>query len=154
MSLREKTAWIAVLTTLVVWSYYFGRFWTEALAGRIDGDSVRQLFIVCLVVTFVVMLGLTVAMSVAARRAMDAPPDELERQIEARADRIGFKLLELLCPIAMIGGLLGLDAIRAGFPQDPAGSTAIIFVNGFLMVLVVVELVREGIKIALFRMTA
>lgn len=154
MSLREKTSWIAVLTTLVVWSYYFVAFWTEALAGRIDGDALRQLFIICLVITIAVMLGLTVAMSVAARRAMDAPPDELESQIEARADRIGFKVLELLSPIAMIGGLLSLDAIRAGFPQDPAGSTAIIFVNGFLMVLVVVELVREGIKIALFRMTA
>lgn len=154
MSLREKTSWIAVLTTLVVWSYYFVAFWTGALAGRIDGDALRQLFIICLVITIAVMLGLTVAMSVAARRAMDAPPDELERQIEARADRIGFKVLELLSPIAMIGGLLSLDAIRAGFPQDPAGSAAIIFVNGFLMVLVVVELVREGIKIALFRMTA
>jgi len=154
MSVREKTSWIAVLTTLVVWSYYFSVFWGEALAGRIDGEGIRNLFIICLVITGIVMLGLTIAVAVAARQSMDAPPDELERQIEGRADGIGFKLLELLVPVVLIGGLLNLDAIRGAFPDDPVGSTAIIFANGFLMMMVLVELVREGVKIVLFRMTA
>lgn len=154
MSVREKTSWIAVLTTLVIWSYYFSTFWQDALAGRIDGESIRNLFIVCLVISLVVMLGLTIAIAVAARQSMDAPPDELERQIEARADSIGFKLLELLVPVVLIGGLLNIDTIRASFPGDPAGSTAIIFTNGFLMTMVVVELVRECTKIVMFRMTA
>lgn len=154
MSMREKTSWIAVVTTLVIWSYYFGAFWGDALAGRIDGEGVRNLFIICMVVSVVIMLGLNIAAAVSARQSMDAPPDELEQQIEARADRIGFKLLELLVPILLIGGLLNIDAIRTAFPTDPAGSTAIIFVNGFLMTFVLVELVREGVKIIMFRMTA
>jgi|SRR5215217_6655426 len=154
MSVQEKTSWIAVLTTLVIWSYYFSAFWGDALAGRIDGEGIRNLFIICMVISVVVMLGLTIVVTVSARQNMDAPPDELERQIEARADSIGFKLLELLAPIVLIGGLLNVDAIRSAFPADPAGSTAILFVNGFLMTMVVVELVREGTKIVLFRMTA
>lgn len=154
MSMREKTSWIAVVTTLVIWSYYFSAFWGDALAGRIDGEGVRNLFIICMVVSVVIMLGLNIAAAVSARQSMDAPPDELEQQIEARADRIGFKLLELLVPILLIGGLLNIDAIRTAFPTDPAGSTAIIFVNGFLMTFVLVELVREGVKIIMFRMTA
>ena len=154
MSMREKTSWIAVLTTLVIWSYYFSVFWGEALAGRIDGEGVRNLFIICMVISVAIMLGLTIAVAVAARQSMDAPPDELERQIEARADSIGFKLLELLVPVVLIGGLLNVGTITAAFPDDPAGSTAIILVNGFLMTMVVVELVREGTKIVLFRMTA
>lgn len=154
MSVREKTSWIAVLTTLVIWSYYFNAFWSDALAGRIDGTEIRDLFITCMVISVVIMLGLTLVVAITARQTMDAPPDELERQIEARADKIGFVLLELLAPTVMVGGLLNVDAIRAAFPADPAGSTAIIFVNGFLMTMAVVELVREGTKIVLFRMTA
>ncbi len=154
MSMREKTSWIAVLTTLVIWSYYFGTFWSDALGGRINGESVRNLFIICMVISVIIMLGLTIAMAVAARQSMDAPPDELERQIEARANSIGFKLLELLVPILLIGGLLNVEAISTAFPDDPAGATAIIFVNGFLMTFILVELVREGTKIVLFRMTA
>lgn len=154
MSMREKTAWIAVLTTLVIWGYYFSVFWSSALNGRIDGVEVRNLFIICLGISVAIMLGLTIAAAVAARQSMDAPPDERERQIEGRADNIGFKLLELLVPVVLIGGLLNLDPIRSAFPEDPVGSTAILFANGFLMTMVITELVREGVKIVLFRMAA
>lgn len=154
MSMREKTSWIAVLTTLVIWSYYFGVFWSSALNGQIDGEAVRNLFITCMGISVAIMLGLTIAAAVVARQSMDAPPDERERQIEGRADSIGFKLLELLVPIVLIGGLLNLDAIRSAFPDDPVGSTAILFANGFLMTMVITELVRETIKVVLFRMSA
>ena len=154
MSMREKTSWIAVLTTLVIWSYYFSVFWSNALNGRVDGIEVRNLFIICMGISVAIMLGLTIVLAVVARQSMDAPADERERQIEARADSIGFKLLEVLVPIVLIGGLLNLDVIRGAFPADPVGSTAILFTNGFLMTMVVTELVREGVKIVLFRMAA
>lgn len=154
MSMRERTSWIAVITTLIVWSYYFAVFWGDALSGRIDGTGLRNLFIICLVISVIIMLGLAIALSVRTRQSMDAPPDELERQIEGKADKIGFKLLELIVPVVLITGLLNVDTIRAAYPEDPAGSTAIIFANGFLMSIVLVELVREGVKIVMFRMTA
>lgn len=154
MSMREKTSWIAVLTTLVIWSYYFSVFWSNALNGRVDGIEVRNLFIICMGISVAIMLGLTIVLAVAARQSMDAPPDERELQIEARADSIGFKLLEVLVPIVLIGGLLNLDAIRSAFPADPVGSTAILFANGFLMTMVITEVAREGVKIVLFRMAA
>ncbi|WP_193336724.1 hypothetical protein [Devosia beringensis] len=152
--MREKTSWIAVLTTLVIWSYYFSVFWINALNGRIDGVELRTLFIICMGLSVVIMLSLTIAVAVMARQSLDAAPDERERQIEARADSIGFKLLEVLVPIVLIGGLLNLDVIRGAFPADPVGSTAILFANGFLMTMVVTELVRESVKIVLFRMAA
>jgi len=152
--MREKTSWIAVLTTLVIWSYYFSVFWSSALNGRIDSVELRTLFIICMGLSVAIMLSLNIALAVVARQSLDAPPDERERQIEARADSIGFKLLEVLVPIMLIGGLLNLDAIRSAFPADPVGSTAILFANGFLMTMVITELVREGVKIVLFRMAA
>lgn len=152
--MREKTSWIAVGTTLVIWTYYFVVLWGNALAGQIEGEALRNLFLVCMGISLVVMLGLNIAMTVASRQSMDAPPDELERQIEGKADRIGFKLLELAVPILLIAALLNVEAMSKAMPGDAAGSVAVVMANGVLMVMVVVELVRECIKIALFQMTA
>ena len=154
VSMREKTSWIAVGTTLVVWTYYFAVLWGDALAGRIDGEALRNLFLVCMGISLAVMLGLNIAMAVASRQSMDAPPDELERQIEGKADRIGFKVLELAVPIVLVAALLNVEAMSKAMPGDAAGSVAVVMANGVLMVMVVVELVREALKIALFRMTA
>ncbi|WP_332700464.1 hypothetical protein [Devosia sp.] len=154
MSFREKTAWIAVLTTLVVWSVYFAWFWADVAGQQLDGGTVLTRFLICMGISLVVMVGLNVATGVMTAKNIETPPDELERQIEARADRIGFKLLELLVPVGLIGGLLATDMIRSAFPADPAGSVALIFANGILMAFVLTEVVREAVHIASFRMTA
>lgn len=154
MSMREKTSWIAVGTTLVIWTYYFAVLWGDALAGRVDGVALRNLFLACMGLSLVVMLGLNIVAAMASRQAMDAPPDELERQIEGKADRIGFKLLELAVPVVLVAALFNVENMSRAMPGDPAGSVAVVMANGVLMMVVVVEIVRETIKIALFRKTA
>jgi hypothetical protein len=154
MSFREKNAWIAVLTTLAIWIYYFAAFWLDVFGRQLDGSQVLTRFLICMGISLVVMIGLNVATGVMTPKNIDTPPDELERQIEARADRIGFKLLEALVPLGLIGGLLATDTIRTAFPADPAGSLALIFANGILMAFVLTEVVRETVHIVSFRMTA
>ncbi|MBI4920375.1 MAG: hypothetical protein HY834_01380 [Devosia nanyangense] len=154
MSPRERTAWIAVVCTIVIWSHYFGTFWLDVAARHLNGGQILTRFIVCMVIMAVVMIGLNLATGVMTRKNMQAPPDEMERQIEGRADRIGFRVLEWLIPVALIAGLLNTGAIAAAFPADPAGSTALIFTNGILMVIVLTELVRELVHIVSFRMAA
>ncbi|MEO7223327.1 MAG: hypothetical protein ABIY37_12715, partial [Devosia sp.] len=106
MSPRERTAWIAVVSTIVIWSYYFGAFWLDVTAHSLDGGQILTRFIVCMVITLVVMIGLNVATGVMTKKNLDAVPDEMERQIEGRADRIGFRVLEWLIPVVLIVGLL------------------------------------------------
>ncbi|UJW85287.1 hypothetical protein [Devosia sp. SL43] len=154
MSFRERQAWIAVLTTLAIWVYYFSAFWSDVLARQLDGGQVLTRFLICMGLTLVVMIALNVVAGVMTKKNIDRAPDELERQIEARADRIGFKLLEALVPLGLIGGLVATDTIRTAFPTDPGGSVAMIFANGILMAFVFTELVREAVHIASFRMTA
>lgn len=154
MSFREKQAWVAVLVTLLVWGYYFGIFWAEVAAREIAGDALRTRFLICMGISLVLMIGLNIANGVMTRKNIDAPPDELERQIEADADRFGFHLLELLVPVGLIGGLLAIDQIKSSFPEDPAVAVAIIFANGVLMAFVVTEVVREAVQIFAFRRTA
>ena len=114
VSFRERQAWIAVLTTLTIWIYYFGAFWGDVFMRQLDGSQVVVRFVVCMGLSLAIMIGLNVAAGVMAPRNIDRPPDELERQIEARADRIGFRLLEALVP-------LGADRRSAGHRYDPGG---------------------------------
>jgi hypothetical protein len=154
MSYREKRAWIAIATTLIIWSYYFGAFWLDVMSGQLDGGQVLTRFIVCMGLSLAVMVTLNIATGVMTRKNIEAPPDEMERQIEARADRVGFVLLEWLVPIGIIGGLLSTDTLREAFSTDPAGAIALIFANGALMAFVVTEIVREAVHVISFRMAA
>ena len=154
MSLRERLAWIATLTTLVIWGYYFTAFWLDVSAARLDGGQLLTRFLVCMGVSLAVMIGLSLATGVMSRKNIEAEPDELERQIEGRADRIGFRVLEWLVPLALIPCLLLTGRIAEAFPADPAGSAAMILANAVLMVVVITELVREAVHIVSFRMTA
>lgn len=142
------------MTTIVVWTVYFGWFWADVSSRQLDGQALLWRFAVCMGISLVVMIGLNVATGVMRKDNIDRPADELERQIEAKADRIGFRLLEGLVPLGLIAGLMMTDSIKAAFPDDPAGSVALIFANGTLMAFVFTELVREATQIVSFRMTA
>ena len=154
MSPRERTAWISTGATLVIWGYYFTAFWLDVAATSLDGQQVLWRFIGCMVVYAIVVIGINIATGVMTRENLDRPPDEMERHIEGSADRIGFRALEFLIPVALIPGLLLTPTIAGAFPAEPAGATALIFANGVLLVIVVTEIVRELVTIVSFRMTA
>ena len=154
MSPRERTAWFSTGATLLVWGYYFMAFWLDVAARSLDGQQILWRFVACMVVYAGVVIGLNLATGVMTRENIERPPDEMERQFEGRADRLGFRILELLIPTALIPGLLLTPAIASAFPADPAGATALIFTNGILLVVVITELVRESATIVSFRLTA
>lgn len=151
MSPRERTAWIATLSTLAIWSYYFIAFALDIGSRHLDGSQVRWRFVACMAVMAIVMIGLNIAAGVMTKKELEREPDEMERQIEGRADRFGFRVLEWLIPVALVPGLLLVDAIKAAFPADPGSAIALIFANGILLVVVLTELVRELVTIVSFR---
>jgi hypothetical protein len=134
--------------------YYFAAFWFDVAAARLDGGPLLTRFLICMGVSLAVMIGLSLATGVMSRKNIEAEPDELERQIEGRADRIGFRVLEWAVGPTVIVCLLQTSRIAEAFPADPAGSTATIFANAILMVMVLTELIRETVHIVSFRMTA
>ena len=152
MSFREKSAWIAVVGTLPIWIYYFWQVIGAALSGTLDGDAVFWLFVWCLIASMVIMMPLNIAAAVLARQSMDAPPDERERAIDARANRIGLVMVEVL----MVGVILAsggvADFARQTYAADPAGAATIILINAVLFVLALSAMAREAIQIVQFRM--
>ena len=152
MSFREKNAWIASITTLLVWGYYFFEVWRAWDAGTVDGLLNR--FWVCMGITVVLMLGLNLLATRNPRRDFGAPPDEFERQIEMSATTFAHRLRGWLL-LGLAAACPWLSAIVApAFPADPAGATAIFIANLILFGLVLTELVVELIHIVRFRMTA
>lgn len=151
MSFREKTAWIAVVTTLVVWGYYFFTVWSGVEARALDGQGLWTLFLVCMGITVVLMIGLNL---IATRRRMSdfgRPPDELERQMEAGAARVSKTLFEWIVLGIAAGCVVWGRDIAAAFPIDPVGSFAIIVANALLLAGVSTNLLSEIIVIVRFR---
>ena len=152
MSFREKNAWIAVVTTLVIWTVYFWQVGNAALSGTLDGDAIFWLFVWCLSISIAIMLPVNIAAAILARQNMDAPPDEREREIDARANRIGLILLEWLMVAVILSSGLMAGFAREVYAADPAGATAIILITLMLFALAFSALTREIIQIVHFRM--
>ncbi len=151
MSFREKSAWIAVITTLVIWSYYFWQVARSALNGSLDGSATFWLFVWSMAISIAIMLPVTIISAIIARQNIDAPPDERERGIDARANRIGLTLLEWMMVAILVSSGFVSDFARQTYGADPAGAVTIILVNAALFALAFAALVREIIQIVQFR---
>lgn len=151
MSFREKTAWIAVVTTLVVWGYYFSEVWRGIAARALDGPALWTLFLVCMGFTIVLLLGLNLFASRRRLKDFGAGPDELERQLENGATRMTKPLFEWAVLGISASALLWGRDFAAGFPADPVGSFAIVMANALLLAAVATNVLAEIIIIIRFR---
>lgn len=151
MSFREKTAWIAVVTTLVVWGFYFSEVWRGVEARALDGQGLWTLFLICMGITIVLMLALNLIASRRRLKDFGASPDELERQMEGSAARIAKPLFEWAVLGISASALVWGRDFAAGFPADPVGSFAIVIANALLFAAVAANVVAEIVIIIRFR---
>lgn len=154
MTMRERVAWISVVTSLVIFGYYFGSVWADVSARTLDGDALFWRFLQCLGVAFIIMLPAAMIGAYLGGEKFDPPPDEMERQIEARSNRVGLAVLE----VAIVGVILLskwiTDIARADFSADPAGATAILLINLLLFVTASAAILREILTIIQYRRLA
>jgi hypothetical protein len=154
MTMRERVAWISVVTSLVVFGYYFASVWSDFALRALDGDELFWRFLKCFGVAMIIMLPGAMIGAYLGGERFDPPPDEMERQIEARSNRIGLIVLE----VAIVGVVLMStwisDIARADFAADPAGATAIVLVNLLLFVTASAAVLREILTIIQYRRLA
>ncbi len=151
MSFREKNAWIAVVTTLMVWGFYFFEVWRGVDARVLDGQALWTLFLICMGITVVLMFGLNLLATRRRLKDFGSTPDELEKQMESGAARVTKPLFEwAVLGISAAALLWGRD-FAAGFPADPVGSFAIVIANALLFAAVVTNVLAEIIVIVRFR---
>ena len=154
MTMREKVAWISVLTALAIFGWYFWSVWADHSARVLNGDVLFWRFLWCLGIAFIVMLPGSLLAAWLGRQDFDPPPDELETRIEAISKRIGLALLELALVAVVLLSRSITDLARADYAADPAGATAVMLVNLVLFVTALAAVLREMVVIIQYRMYA
>jgi hypothetical protein len=151
MTMREKVAWISVVTSLAIFGWYFLSVWADHAARALDGDVLFWRFLWCFGIAVAIMLPASLIAARLGHQDFDPPADELETRIEAVSNRIGLALLEM----ALVGVILlsksVTDIARADYAADPAGATAVMLVNLVLFVTATAAVVREVIIIIQYR---
>lgn len=154
MSLRERVAWIAVTTSVPIFGWYFWSVWRDIADGTLVGDALFWRFLWCLGGAVLIMLPASLLSARLAHEPFDPPPDELERLIEARANRVGLAVLETAIVGVVLLSTVISDHARAAFAADPAGATAIMLVNLLLLVTAAAAVLREVLTIIQYRRLA
>ncbi len=136
MSFREKSAWISLMTLVVVFGAYF---WTisQVLAGEIGYRDSLPISIGLLVAFAVLEVVLHLVVVIQSPAEARAARDERERVIEMRATRIAFHVL-------VVGALACVYLMHVTTSAWAIGQHV-------LMAIVVAQVVRFAAQIVYFR---
>ena len=142
MPFREKSAWISLVTMLVVFGAFFG-----AVAGDVlPASGVPTVHYLILSVLAVIVLQLVLKLVARSLAQADAasPKDERERLIELKATRIAFYVL---VGAVLLGVFLVIHTPVAGgpFPGSPRLGLAMV------ACIVLADVVRSAAQIVYFR---
>lgn len=133
MAFREKSAWITLVTTLIVYGIYFAFAVPRLLSGRFDGFEFVSWLSGAIVAIVILQVALTIFATVTDPVGARQPRDEREQLIALRANRAGFYALE-------VGGFFAI--VTLFWWNDAA-----VIANGVFFAIVMAEAVRAGFQI-------
>lgn len=135
MSFREKSAWISLVSILLVSGFYFLHVpWT--LTPSPSADLARGL-VYCVIAFVVIEIVAHAAVALRAPRDAQAPKDERERLIELKATRIA-------AYVYVVGSFAAVSTLHLGANQFAIG-------YGVLLAFVVAEVVNYTAQIVYYR---
>ena len=127
MSFREKLDWIALVSTLAIWGFYFLMLSRGHAAGY-GGEAFLGLMVRCLVLSVIIQVVLVSIVAARSPKEANAPADERERMIELTSIETAFYVLAGGVIVAALGAAFGADVLQV--------------VNAILAALVMAEVVR------------
>ena len=142
MSFREKSAWISLVSLIVVFGAYF-TYIGMVLAGLARNRF--ALFLVMVVVFIVAEIALHLVIATQSPRDARTPRDEREQLIELKATRTAFYVL-----LISAFGSIGTIHLRLSDPDDHLW----LMMQAILFSIVFAEGVKFGKEIVLFRRDA
>lgn len=155
MAFREKTAWVSLFVTLLIWGLYFSDLLPDLGLGQVDVGKVLGKFISSVVLAVLLQIALMIVISILSPKDADAPADERERMIEFRSASQAYHVLSATLVIAVLGApaMVVWHAHRFG-TELSFGATVMPMANGVLLALVLGEVVRSLSQIVQFRRDA
>lgn len=139
LSFREKSAWISLISILVVFIPFFWNSYRQ-FTGQVDGSSGVTVAFGLLVAFVVLEIVLHAVVALQAPNEARSPRDEREHLIEMRATRIAFQVL-------VLGALAGVGSIHLTH-------SAWVVQQVVLLAIVLAQLVKFTIQVVLFRQDA
>jgi hypothetical protein len=134
MSFREKSAWISLLSMLLIYGSYF---WSAVHSGPHFGKVHFSSLLGTIILLVIVQVALSIAVAIISPRDAKAPRDERDRLIDLRATRFAYAALATSVAFACFFG---------------AFNPPIIFnTNARLFLLVLAEVLRSGCQIVQYR---
>src|SRR5262245_44983150 len=131
LSFQEKSLWVTLVSTLVVYAYYF---WRALSIGDGDSGRVGALFVTVVIALIVVQVAAHVAIAVHAR---PEGKDERDRRVELLGVRNSYYVL-----VAGAWFALGVASMSLG---------TFWFAHAMLLALVVAEVVKAGSQLVYYR---
>ena len=139
MSFRERSAWISLIATPLIWGAYFWKIWPDAQDGKLYVDTFGM-FVGTLVLLVIVQIVLATVIAIFAGKAADAPMDEREQLIDLKGARVGFHMLNVL--------LVGVSSLWL------YGMSPLVMANGILAAMVIAETLRAASVVFGYRRSA
>jgi hypothetical protein len=137
MSFREKTAWIALISYVAVYGYYFWRIYGAIASGETETFHYGWLLTDSVIALVVIQIVLIILVAIFKPRDAKQPRDELDKLIWLKATRVA-------CAVVMAGAFSVAVAIALG---APAFYTA----NALFLVTVAAEVARSTGQIVQYR---
>jgi uncharacterized membrane protein len=134
MSFREKSAWITLITVLMVFGVYF----SALLTGHVRGVHSLFLLLVCGIGLLLLQGGLNLVAILTTPKDGRAPKDERETLIEWRSQALGYYVLMVL---VLVGAFVPIHF----------GHTALEMANFALFAVVIATVVVAVAQIVMFR---
>ncbi|MFO0936126.1 MAG: hypothetical protein U0798_06365 [Gemmataceae bacterium] len=143
MSFREKSAWVCLFTTLIVYVPYFVYIFGIASRDGIGLDVTLGSFIVAVVVQAVLQAGLAIALRVTAK---PEPKDERDAVIDGRAVRLAYYVL-------VVGGFVVVPLFLTLWarPESRMIASTVLLAQLFLFCFVLAEVSRFTVQIVGYR---
>ncbi len=153
MSYREKSAWVSLVSTLLIWGGYFVALFRGLLSGQAGLMSFAGLFVGCIFLVVVVQVVLAILIALQSPSEAEAAPDERERRIDDQAGRRAYWVLSsltltlVLClPVALL--------LWPAFRQGPGPQGLMLAASGVFLAITLAEVVRSASQVLDYRRLA
>lgn len=138
MPFREKTAWISVISTIVIWGGFFG--FMALTRGRHPGPTYMVGFFAAIVLQAILVTVAAIVTAILAPKDASASRDERDHTISRRAYAIAYPVL-LTLVLCVAGGVhLGIGAVGMAY--------------GIMGAIVIAEIVHYAAQIVGYRMAS
>lgn len=137
MAFREKIAWVTLAGLCIAYGAYFAVLGPNVAFGENDLADIFWSFGPVAVAHALITIGGSIAIAITAPRDAKRPADERDRAIARRSDAMGY--------YALLIGLIFVGVIM------PFSEPAFKIINVALAVLVLVEILRQGITLMSYR---